>query len=296
MPMKYITSKDTAEILGINISTLKRWTDNGTIDCTRTAGGHRKFTIQHVRDYYKDNKKAEKSTEFGLETSQHKKIYNHINQNQFSKLAQILADSSLESDDLTVNTIVNGSYMKGVSMETLFDEIVDPGSMIVENALRQNYISHLEAFISRKLITRTVERLNSYKNNGSFNGKSALCVNFEENLPDLGVVMSEVILRHNGFNVFNTGSHAKLGDLSNILEKKLINVIVFYLCDMQCCMATVKDNISKTEYQVEEILKISESKNVKVLFGGTGLEFLPSVKESFSNTFITFAELKSLIL
>ena len=56
--MKYITSKDTAEILGINISTLKRWTDNGTIECTRTAGGHRKFTIQHVRDYYKDNEKA----------------------------------------------------------------------------------------------------------------------------------------------------------------------------------------------------------------------------------------------
>ena len=294
--MKYITSKDTAEILGINISTLKRWTENGTIECTKTAGGHRKFTIQHVRDYYKENNKAEKSTEFGLENSKHKKIYNYINQNQFSKLAQTLADSSLESDDLTVNTIINGSYMRGISVETLCDEIVDPGSMIVENALRQNYLSHVEAFISRKLITRSVESLNTFKNNSKLNKKSALCINFEDNLPDLGVVMSEVILRHNGYNVYNTGSHANLGDFGNIFDKKSIEMIVFYLCDMQCCMATVKDNILKTEDKIERIIKVALAKDVKVLFGGTGLEFLPSVKQNFGDTFITFSELKSLIV
>ena len=59
--MKYISSKDASEILGVNISTLKRWTDNGTLKCTKTAGGHRKFTIQHIRDYYKYNEKAGKS-------------------------------------------------------------------------------------------------------------------------------------------------------------------------------------------------------------------------------------------
>ena len=93
--------------------------------------------------------------------------------------------------------------------------------MIVENALRQNYVSHVEAFISRKLITRVVEGLNSSKPNGSFNGKTALSINFEDNLPDLGVVMSEIILRHNGYNVLNTGSHAMLGDLSSIIGKRI---------------------------------------------------------------------------
>ena len=49
--MKYLNSKEVANILGINISTLKRWTDNGTIKCKKTPGGHRKFTMQHVREY-----------------------------------------------------------------------------------------------------------------------------------------------------------------------------------------------------------------------------------------------------
>ena len=51
--MKYLSSKDVSSILGINISTLKRWTDTGKISCEKTAGGHRKFTMQHVREYFK---------------------------------------------------------------------------------------------------------------------------------------------------------------------------------------------------------------------------------------------------
>ena len=35
--MRYLNSNDVAEILGINISTLKRWTENGTIGCSKTA-------------------------------------------------------------------------------------------------------------------------------------------------------------------------------------------------------------------------------------------------------------------
>ena len=72
--MKYLNSKEISDILGVNISTLKRWTDNGTIDCHKTAGGHREFTMQNVRDYYRKNKKASKSDAINLKNIDHKKI------------------------------------------------------------------------------------------------------------------------------------------------------------------------------------------------------------------------------
>ena len=154
--MRYLSSNDVAEILGINISTLKRWTENGTLSCSKTAGGHRKFTMQHVRDYYKTNKNSDKNFGLGLEKLEHKTVYELINKSDYQELAKVLADASLESNEVTVNNIINGAYMKGVSASIICDEIVDPGSMIVENALSQKYISHVEAFISRKLITRSV--------------------------------------------------------------------------------------------------------------------------------------------
>ena len=294
--MRYLSSNDVAEILGVNISTLKRWTDSGVIECAKTAGGHRKFTMQHVRDYYKNQGVAGKNNDLGLEHIQHKKIYDLINKKNFSELARMLADASLESDDLSVSTIINGAYMKGIKVEFICDEIIEPASTIVENALRQGYLSHVETFISRKLITRVVEGLNQNKPNGSFNGKTALCVNFEDNLPDLGVVMSEIVLRHNGYNVLNTGSHADLGNLQAVVEKKKVDLILFFLCDMQCCMATVKENLEKTEAQTKEITQLAEKEGVKVLFGGTGLQFLPSIIITTDATFIKYSDLKQIIV
>ena len=293
--MRYLNSNDVAEILGVNISTLKRWTENGTIGCSKTAGGHRKFTMQNVRDYYKSNKNANKNLGLGLERLEHKTIYELINKSEYSELAKILADSSLESNELSVNNIINGAYMKGIKASLICDEIIDPGSMIVENALRQKYISHVEAFISRKLITRSVESLNQNKPNGSFNGKTALCVNFEDNLPDLGVVMSEIVLRHNGYNVLNTGSHAELGNLQGVIEKKNVDLLVFYLCDMQCCMATVQDNLSKTASQVKSIVTLANKLKVKVVFGGSGIHFLEGVSDHIHITFDKYKKKKKII-
>ena len=293
--MRYLNSKEVSEILGVNISTLKRWTDNGTIGCYKTAGGHRKFTMQNVREYYKANKDALKDSNTVLEKFEHKKIYEYIKKNQFSELSFKLADSSLESDESTVQTIISGAYMNNVSVDIIFDKIIEPGSMIVEKALHEKYISHAEAFISRKIITRATDSLNNNKPNGSFNGLSALCVNFEDNLPDLGVVMSEVVLRHKGYNVYNTGSHAELGDLKRVIKNKKISKVLFYLCDMQCCMSVVDDNIENTEKQVKLIYNSAKKYNVDIIFGGPGIELLPNVKKYIDTSFLTYKELNRLI-
>ena len=64
---------------------------------------------------------------------------------------------------------------------------------------------------------------------------------------------------------------------------------------MQCCMATVKDNIQKTEEKTKVIAKLAHSLGVKVIFGGQGLKFLPSVKHNTDHTFLTYNEFKRII-
>lgn len=293
--MKYLNSKEVSGILGINISTLKRWTDSGKLGCEKTAGGHRKFTMQHVRDYYKNNSNSLKGEALSLETKDHKKVYGLINQQNYKQLAILLADSSLKSDDSTVGTIVNGLYMNGTPVADLFDFVVDVAGNIVENKLKQNQIVHTDAYLSRKLITRSVDGLNRNKPNGNSNGKNALCVNFEDNLPDIGVVMSEVLMRHNGYNVFNSGSHAQLGELSEIIINRNIDIVLFYLCNLQCCNAVVEENVSKTVKQIYDSIKIAEKLEIQILFGGEGLFLLDDINDKIDNSFLTYNDLRKLI-
>ncbi len=293
--MRYLNSKDVADILGVNISTLKRWTENGTISCKKTSGGHRKFTMLNVREYFKKNQKPSKNLSIGLENSFHKTIYNHLNNSDYTKLISILAESSIRADELTVSTILNSAYMKNIPVDIIFDEIVEPASDLVEDALKNKDISHLDAYISRKLITRIIEGYNQNIPNSISKIKSALCINFEDNLPDLGVIMSEIISRHNGYNTFNAGSHAEMGDLKSVLKQKTVDTLIFYLCDRQCCMASATDNLEKTERQIISIVKSAKIFQVKTIFGGRGLKFFPQLSGKIDHTFYKFSELKSLL-
>lgn len=52
MPAKdatqWLSLREASELLGIHPSTLRRWADAGTIPCTRTPGGHRRFRRSDV--------------------------------------------------------------------------------------------------------------------------------------------------------------------------------------------------------------------------------------------------------
>ena len=293
--MRYLNSKQVADIIGVNISTLKRWTDNGTLGCDKTAGGHRKFTMNHIRDYYKNNPDANNNTDLKIEDIRQKQLFGLIQKRNFKKLAEKLAQSSLEAEETTVSNIINGLYMNGVPVADLLDYVVDVAGHIIESQLNNNEIVHTEAYVSRQLLTRVVDGLCSEMPNGKFNGKSGMCVNFEDNLPDIGVVMSEVVLRHNGYNVFNTGSHAELGDLLSVIQKKKIDIVLFYLCNLQCCNAVVVENIEETKEHIKEIVKVAKKINVKVLFGGEGYLLLKDIHDIVDNSFLTYNNLQKIV-
>ena len=48
------TASQIAEIIGVNVSTIKRWTDSGKLECQQTIGGHRKFHLNHLRKFLKE--------------------------------------------------------------------------------------------------------------------------------------------------------------------------------------------------------------------------------------------------
>lgn len=44
----FLTSREAAELLGVALSTVQQWTENGLLRAWKTAGGHRRITRQSV--------------------------------------------------------------------------------------------------------------------------------------------------------------------------------------------------------------------------------------------------------
>ena len=118
----------------------RRWTENGTLGCDKTAGGHRKFTMNHIRDYYRNNPDANNNTDLKIEDISQKQLFGLIHKRDFKKLAEKLAQSSLDTDEVIVSNIINGLYMNGVPVADLLDYVVDVAGHIVEAKLSNEEI------------------------------------------------------------------------------------------------------------------------------------------------------------
>ncbi len=54
-PKPYLSPAELAEVLGLSVSTLKRWTDKGLLRVERTAGGHRRIATHEALRFVRES-------------------------------------------------------------------------------------------------------------------------------------------------------------------------------------------------------------------------------------------------
>lgn len=61
---EFLSSAEAARLLGVHAASLKRWSDQGRIDCVRTPGGHRRFLRADVERFAQHPTKQPEETSF----------------------------------------------------------------------------------------------------------------------------------------------------------------------------------------------------------------------------------------
>ena len=51
MPDRLLSLRKAAELLGVNISTLRRWDKNKYLTAIRTPGGHRRYRLSDIEKF-----------------------------------------------------------------------------------------------------------------------------------------------------------------------------------------------------------------------------------------------------
>ena len=52
---RLLTSTEAAEYLGASPTSIKRWADDGLLPCVRTAGKHRRCTVDSLERFARDH-------------------------------------------------------------------------------------------------------------------------------------------------------------------------------------------------------------------------------------------------
>jgi excisionase family DNA binding protein len=116
----YLSTAEVAEGIGVSVSTVKRWVEEGVLPASKTPGGHRKLLLADVVEVARrSNLPVRNLAKFSagpLKSRQRDPL----------TLQKTFYEALLNGDSGTVRAIVHGAYQNGVPVEVLADDVIGP--------------------------------------------------------------------------------------------------------------------------------------------------------------------------
>ena len=256
MLKKDLNTKQVGNLFGVDESTVRRWAMAGKIKCISSAGGHRKFSYTDIVNFANQKGIILNTKDKSKDITPKKTVKN-------------IVKYALEHNYQAVEKTLIELYLSGVPLPSLMDDYIEPVLVSIQNNLDDNNISVAEEHIARKIVSKGLNQFKlSVVNTKKHNGKNILCLNLENDIPDLPIDMIQILLEHINYNVDNCGSHTSIENLKILLSNKDYEAIFIYMCDRQCCTSTVRDNIKKTNHDLKEISSLANKYKIQLFLGG----------------------------
>jgi excisionase family DNA binding protein len=117
---RYISTRNAAEALGVGVSTVKRWVDDGILPAHRTAGGHRKLLRAEVLALARQGQLPHLDlTGLNFPSSGRRPT-------DFPSLAAALLAALLGGDGIEAGALLRRAYHAGAAIEILTDQVISP--------------------------------------------------------------------------------------------------------------------------------------------------------------------------
>jgi MerR family transcriptional regulator, light-induced transcriptional regulator len=277
------SSKQVAEFLGVNESSVKRWSDRGMLGCYRTPGGHRKFKKNDIMLF------------------SHKYSY-ELNHNTFDDSGNgYLPEQKFELDNINslfLKKLLTGSddeildylyslNLAGLEITELYDKVLSRTMKIVGEMWEKKDITIEQEHISSNKMTKALIKFHGRLESKLRNGLTAFCGCLEKEFHELPLLSVNNVLQYNGWNIFYAGV--------NLPIKSFISGIEMYKPDMVCLSATIIEDKAKFEKDVKRIYDASKTAGSKFIIGGSAANKFTDVKGICDAPVLSIAELLNYI-
>ncbi len=261
-PPRYLNTATVARALGVSVTTVKRWVDEGVLPAHKTAGGHRKILIQDaVRLIHKERLPFADLSLLTDGKSQDVANPEVVSSQLFDALADGAADS--------VRSLLVEAYRSGMAIETLADAVISPAMKKIGHVWQEGNLDVYEEHRGTQLILAALHDLRSrLEPSLSPNPPLALGGSAEGDHYLLASLLSELLLLENGWEAINLGPNLPLISLRqamNDCKPQLVWLSVSYIADPPSFV-----------HGFRELARAAERAQVPVIVGGQALT--PEIK------------------
>lgn len=274
--MKYLNSKEVASIMGVNVSTIKRWTDSGKLDCYQTVGGHRKFLLSHLKNFLKEkiNQKLKVNIIQYLNKGE-KELVQRIDRIDYKYLRDYLFQLGLQQSVDSIHDVINSLLIKGEPQYRIYDELILNVLNRIGDLWSNNKLSIADEHTMTETIRNVMYRIHSEisKNNVKI-PKKVICMTLTNDEHEIPLVMIQSILDEINIPSTNLGPNIPVPEIESkiqVVNPTHLIISSNYVLDTD----TFNSEISR-------LIQFCHKKDIEILIGGSGNHLL--IEENRSTT------------
>jgi len=243
----YLSTVHAAAALGVSVSTVKRWVDEGILPAHRTRGGHRKLLRAEVLALVRQGDLPRgdlaalrvdpaRDEADGLEVT-----------------VAALEDALVRGEAAEVGALIGRTYRSGVPLETLADRVVAPVMARVGHEWETARIDVWQEHRATQLCAAALYDLKDGLEARAERNRPVAVGGAPEGDPYLlATLLAQIVLLDAGWEAVNLGPHTPLPSLAKAvreLRPRLLWLSVSYLRDQAQFLAAYRDLYRAAEQQ-----------------------------------------------
>jgi excisionase family DNA binding protein len=257
-PGPYLSTLQAAEALGVSVSTVKRWVDEGVLPAHKTAGGHRKLLRAEVLALARQGDLPHRDlAALSLASRRHQAV-------DLAATEAALLEALLGGQGADARAIIRHAYDSGVAVETIADRVIAPTMAKVGHQWEVARIDVWQEHRATQLCGAALNDLKDELDARAERNRPVAIGGAPEGDPYLlATLLAQLVLLDAGWEAVNLGPNTPLPSLAKAmraLRPRLLWLSVSYLEDAAGFIGTYRD-----------LYRTAERQGVAIAVGGQAL-------------------------
>ena len=226
------TTIEVAQMLYVDKSTVKRWTDEGKLKCFRTPGGHRKFRSEDLYSFVtRFNYGVTPMNLFPQFASDEAVIRQIITKKEYNVLASVCFSAAIKGKKDDVIKLFTEVHRYGLSLVVMFDELLHPTLKRIHDLSISGKLSAPEHMLAINALSTATLLMSDVIVKAAANGRKVICASIENEFDDVMLKALTVLFESDGYEVLNLGTGVEAGNvlqLAKTQKPKLVCLLASY--------------------------------------------------------------------
>jgi MerR family transcriptional regulator, light-induced transcriptional regulator len=255
---RYVSTSQVAKALGISVTSVKRWVDEGILPAHRTVGGHRKLLMADVLRLVRDGNLPQ------ADLSQLVPKALEADRSNPEEVRAQLVEALHAGDIAVVRSLILGAYQNGYTIETLSDRVISPAMVQIGHLWEIGQMQILQEHRATQALVSALYELKGLLL-GRIDQPRAIAVGGapEHDHYILPTLLAKMVLLESDWNAINLGPHTPMSafhDALTEIKPQMLWISVSHLVDPE-----------KFVREFTALYREASSRHVAVAVGGRGL-------------------------